>query len=118
MTPFAIALILYMNAIRTQPLHADATLMANAQNRAEFLCAGRQFSHQYWQYFFTGVPYKWAGENLAQGFYGIEGTVDPRSVEHAWEFSPEHLANLENEHFSKIGVGEACGITVALFVGD
>ena len=68
---FVAALVMLMNAARADvhvpPFREDPILSDRAQQRAEFLCANRQFSHDGWQAAFRGSPYGWSGENLAMG---------------------------------------------------
>jgi uncharacterized protein YkwD len=112
---FVAALVLLMNASRAD-VHApslaeDPTLSGRAQQRAEFLCANHQFSHDGYQAAFRGSPYGWTGENLAMG------NQEPRAVHGQLMNSPGHRANILKREYRAVGVGHACSITVELFGG-
>jgi uncharacterized protein YkwD len=112
---FVAALVMLINAARVDAavpaLVADPTLSARAQQRAETLCANRQFSHDGYEAAFRGSPYNRIGENLAMGLQ------DPRAVHRQLMNSPGHRANLLRREFRAIGIGHACTITVELFGG-
>jgi uncharacterized protein YkwD len=112
---FVAALVMLMNAARADvhvpPFREDPILSDRAQQRAEFLCANRQFSHDGWQAAFRGSPYGWSGENLAMGHQ------EPRAVHGQLMGSPGHRANILKPQFRAVGVGHACSITVELFGG-
>ena len=112
---FVAALVLLLNAARADvPLpafHEDPILSGRAQQRAEFLCANHQFSHDGYQAAFRGSPYGWTGENLALGHQ------EPRAVHGQLMSSPGHRANILKREFRAVGIGHACTITVELFGG-
>ena len=57
-----------------------------------------------WQFITqTGYVYKYAGENLAKGFY------DEKSVVSAWMASPGHKANILSDKFSQTGIATVKG---------
>jgi uncharacterized protein YkwD len=115
MSSFAAALLMLINAARADlqvpPFREDPVLSARAQQRAETLCANRQFSHDGWQAAFRGAPYGWSGENLAMGHQ------EPRAVHAQLMNSPGHRANILKREFRAVGIGHACSITVELFGG-
>ena len=112
---FVAALVLLLNAARADvhlpAFHEDPILSGRAQQRAEFLCANHQFSHDRWQAAFRGSPYGWTGENLAMGHQ------EPRAVHGQLMSSPGHRANILKREFRAVGIGHACNITVELFGG-
>ena len=112
---FALALLMLINASRADvqlpAFREDPALSARAQERAELLCARRQFSHDGWQAAFRGSPYGRTGENLAMGHQ------EPRAVHGQLMNSPGHRANLLKRGFDAVGIGHACTITVELFGG-
>lgn len=111
----AIALLLYTNALRQQPLIENDILHTRAQARAEQLCAEGQWSHAGFTDSFRGLNYRYAGENLAKGYLGAQGKPDPAAVAMAWSTSAVHYRNLTNTHYAYMGLGQACDITVQLF---
>src|SRR5690349_12410854 len=112
---FVTALLMLLNASRADAavpaFREDPTLSARAQQRAEAMCANRQFSHDGYQAAFRGSPYGWTGENLAMGHQ------DPRAVHGQLMNSPGHRANILKREFRVVGIGHACSITVELFGG-
>ncbi len=114
-TSFVASLVMLLNAARADmhvpPFHEDPILSGRAQQRAEFLCANHQFSHDGWETAFRGSPYGWTGENLALGYQ------EPRAVHGQLMNSPGHRANILKREFRAVGVGHACNITVELFGG-
>jgi uncharacterized protein YkwD len=113
--PFVAALLMLINASRADAavpaFREDPSLSARAQERAETMCANRQFSHDGYQAAFRGSPYNRMGENLAMG------NQDPRAVHGQLMNSPGHRANLLKRDFRAVGIGHACNITVELFGG-
>jgi uncharacterized protein YkwD len=115
MNPFVAALVMLINAARADAavpaFREDPTLSTRAQQRAELLCANRQFSHDGWQAAFRGSPYSRMGENLAMGHQ------EPRAVHAQLMNSSGHRANILKRDFRAVGIGHACSITVELFGG-
>lgn len=81
-----------------------------AQLKAEDMVRNQYFEHVSpngitpWFWFAkTGYDYKYAGENLAIGFY------DSAEVYNAWLNSPSHKANLLNPNYKEIGTGIITG---------
>ena len=111
----AMALVLLMNAARADvqvpAFHEDPALSARAQERAETMCANRQFSHDGYQSAFYGLRYNWTGENLAMGH------KDPKAIHAQLMNSTGHRANILKREFDAVGIGHACSITVELFGG-
>ena len=112
---FVAALVMLINASRADasvaPFREDPTLSARAQERAETMCARRQFSHDGYQAAFRGSPYRAMGENLAMGHQ------EPRAVHAQLMNSSGHRANILKPQFRAVGIGHACSITVELFGG-
>ncbi len=106
-----IAFTLLINSARAVPLALDTDLSHRAQIRAEYLCAHNQWSHEGERKSFEGLNWKYGGENLARGF------ADASSTEAAWMKSPGHRANILKPQYTRVGIGQSCGITVALFEG-
>ena len=110
-------LIALMNVSRSAahvgPLMEDPALQARAQARADKMCAAGAFSHDGYQAAFTGLRYRWFGENLAKGHR------DPNAVHSQLMNSPGHRDNILRPDFDAVGVGSstACNITVELFGG-
>lgn len=92
--------------------------------KAQDMLRNQYFAHQSpagvtpWYWFKTlGYNYKYAGENLAIGFF------DSQEVYQAWLDSPTHKANLLNPNYKEIGVavlngnfeGKSTTIVVQLF---
>lgn len=86
------------------PLALDGKL-----SQAAFLKAKDMLAHQYWahtapngatpwQWFSeAGYNYSYAGENLAKNFHSAD------AVTAAWIASPEHEANIVDEHYTQVG---------------
>ena len=112
---FVAALLMLLNASRADvqlpAFREDPTLSGRAQQRAETMCANRQFSHDGYQAAFRGSPYNRMGENLAMGHQ------EPRAVHSQLMNSPGHRANILKRDFRAVGIGHACTITVELFGG-
>lgn len=112
---FVAAMLMLINAARADAavpaFREDPVLSTCAQERAETLCANRQFSHDGYQAAFRGSPYRSMGENLAMG------NQDPCAAHRQLMNSPGHRANLLKRDFRAVGVGHACSITVELFGG-
>lgn len=82
-----------------------------AQLKAENMVQNQYFSHTSpqgltpWHWFLqAGYNYKYAGENLAVGFY------DSEEVYNAWLNSPSHRANLLNPNYKEVGTAILKGI--------
>lgn len=106
-----IIMLALMNAARPDtPLEAAADLNERAQRRAETFC-GRSLSHDGWQGYFEGTPYRVMGENLAKGHESAEAAFK------ALMTSPNHRANILNKDYTRVGIGEACGVIVQFFGG-
>jgi uncharacterized protein YkwD len=114
-TSFVTALVMLLNASRADVsvprLAEDPTLSDRAQQRAETMCARRQFSHDGYESAFRGSPYRSMGENLAMGHQ------EPRAVHAQLMNSSGHRANILKPNFRAVGIGHACNITVELFGG-
>ncbi len=105
-----------LNAERTQaglsPLALDPALVAAARFRSTDLATNNYFSHTAldgttvfdlldgW-----GVPYGWAGENLARNNYPTAEVVSVALRE--LMASPAHRANILSANYTRIGVGHA-----------
>jgi len=91
-------------------LAESAKLNQAAQLKAENMVANNYFNHTSpsgispW-YWFTkvGYNYKYAGENLAIGFF------DSQEVYQAWLNSPEHRANIVNPNYTEVGTAVLSG---------
>ncbi|MCX6724421.1 MAG: CAP domain-containing protein [Candidatus Staskawiczbacteria bacterium] len=75
-----------------------------AQAKAENMVSNNYFSHTSpsgvtpWSWFLkAGYNYKYAGENLAVGFF------DSKEVYDAWLNSPSHKANIVNPNYTEVG---------------
>lgn len=106
-----IAFVVLANASRVTPIAPDLELSQRAQARAELLCARGQWSHDGWLDSFWDRGERPAGENLAKDF------DSPAEIQKAWLNSPTHKANVVDPRFSKMGIGQSCDITVALYEG-
>jgi len=102
------ALVSFINQARQssglQPLIENQKLDQAAQLKAEDMVQKQYFSHTSpqgispWYWFKTiGYNYKYAGENLAIGFF------DSKEVYNAWVNSPSHKANLFNSNYKEVG---------------
>lgn len=88
-----------VNTVRQTPLKESLALNNIAQAKAEDMCKKDYWGHGDWLKFYKGYEYKYAGENLAEGF------SEPEAVK-AWVKSPEHYKNMVDKNFQFIGVGE------------
>jgi uncharacterized protein YkwD len=109
MIELLIGFTLLINAERPVDLQPDIVLTIRAEERAQFLCESGQWSHDGWQESFTGLPVSIYGENLARNFGSRE------TAHQALMQSPTHKANILHPYYTKVGVGEECGIYVFLF---
>mgnify|MGYP001563259791 CR=1 FL=1 len=102
------ALVSFVNQARQssglQPLVENQKLDHAAQLKAEDMVQKQYFSHTSpqgvspWYWFLNiGYNYKYAGENLAIGFF------DSKEVYDAWLNSPSHKANLLNSNYKEVG---------------
>ena len=87
-----------------QPLAENQKLDQVAQMKAQNMVQDNYFNHTSpsgvtpWFWFLqAGYKYKYAGENLAIGFY------DSEEVYQAWLNSPEHKANIVNPNYTEVG---------------
>ncbi len=87
-----------------QPLSGNEKLNQAAQLKAEHMVQEQYFNHTSpsgvtpWFWFLkTGYSYKYAGENLAVGFFESE------EVFNAWLNSPSHKANIVNPKYTEVG---------------
>ena len=87
-----------------QPLVENPKLDEAAQLKAENMVTNNYFAHTSpagltpWHWFSAvGYNYKYAGENLAVGFF------DSQEVYNAWLNSPEHKANILNPNYKEFG---------------
>jgi uncharacterized protein YkwD len=107
-----------INAIRTKaglpPLRPDAALVNVARERSNDMAHTGHFGHDKiggCPNEFTcvldrqGVPYSYAGENIAWNNWSWNETAD-RAVT-AWKNSPPHLENIMNCHYTHFGTGVA-----------
>ena len=93
-------------------LAVDANLVTIARIRSSDMAVRGYFSHTSpeGQSAFTlldewGVPYSWAGENLARNNYPLEETVAVAVRD--LMASPPHRANILNPNYTRVGVGYA-----------
>ena len=97
-------------AVGLQPLTENAQLDQAARLKAENMVRNQYFDHTsptgvtawYW-FSLAGYNYKYAGENLAIGFY------DSQEVYNAWLNSPEHKANMLNPNYKEVGTAVLSG---------
>lgn len=87
-----------------QPLKENQKLNQAAEMKAEDMAQKEYFSHTSpqglnpWYWFLqTGYSYKYAGENLAIGFYDSKEAFD------AWINSSSHRANILNQNYKEVG---------------
>ena len=87
-----------------QPLTENQKLDEAAQLKAQNMVQDNYFNHTSptgvtpWFWFLqAGYKYKYAGENLAIGFY------DSQEVYNAWLNSPTHKANIVNPNYTEVG---------------
>jgi len=92
------------------PLSNNAKLEYAAQMKAQNMIENQYFSHTSpsgitpWHWFSqAGYKYKYAGENLAIGFYESE------EVYNAWLNSPSHRDNILNPNYTEIGIAVLTG---------
>lgn len=97
-------------AVGLPALAVDANLVAIARLRSSDMAARGYFSHTSpdGQTAFTlldqsGIPYSWAGENLARNNYPPAETVTVAVRD--LMASPSHRANILNSHYTRVGVG-------------
>jgi uncharacterized protein YkwD len=116
LTPLEAELIGRLNAERTAAglpaLVVDGNLVAIARIRSSDMAARGYFSHTSpdGQSAFTlldqwGIPYSWAGENLARNNYPI-GETTAIATEDLMA-SPPHRANMLSPNYTRVGVGYA-----------
>jgi len=93
-----------------KPLSENAKLNQAAQLKAENMVQDQYFNHTSpsgvspWFWFSqAGYKYKYAGENLAIGFY------DSQEVYNAWLNSPSHKANIINPNYTDVGTAVLSG---------
>jgi len=93
-----------------QPLTENSKLDEAAQLKAENMVQDNYFAHTSpqglspWYWFLqAGYNYKYAGENLAIGFF------DSQEVYQAWLNSPEHKANILNPNYKEFGTAVVNG---------
>ena len=107
-----------INAIRAEhgmpPLTPDAGLLTVARIRSRDMAANSYFSHNppdgcnyACLMDANGVPYSWAGENIAWNTYDWDGTG--ANAVQLWKNSPPHMANILNCHFERFATGVAKG---------
>lgn len=96
----------YRQSLALPPLEENPQLKQAALLKAKDILEKEYFSHYSpegvspWHWFrIAGYKYKFAGENLAIGFF------DSEQVHQAWLASPNHRANLLNPNFQEIGIG-------------
>lgn len=92
------------------PLADNSVLDLAAQLKAEDMVKNQYFAHTSpagitpWVWFTkAGYNYKFAGENLAIGFF------DSQEVYNAWMNSPDHKANLMNPNYKEVGTAVLSG---------
>ena len=92
-------------------LKANPVLVAAAQAKANDMAEKSYFAHvspegvDPWHWFKqAGYSFQYAGENLAVDF------SDSGDVNTAWMNSPEHRANLLDQHYTEIGIATAQGM--------
>ena len=116
LTPLEADFVRRLNAERAAAglpaLAADGSLVAIGRIRSSDMVARGYFSHTSpeGQSAFTlldewGVPYSWAGENLARNNYPLEETVAVAVRD--LMASPPHRANILNPNYTRVGVGYA-----------
>ena len=93
-----------------KPLAENQKLNQAAQLKAENMVQNQYFNHTSptgvtpWFWFLkAGYNYKYAGENLAIGFY------DSKEVFNAWLNSPSHKANIVNRNYTEVGTAVLSG---------
>ena len=107
-----------INAIRAEhgmaPLTPDPGLLVVARIRANDMAAKRYFSHNppdgcnyACLLDANGVPYSWAGENIAWNTADWSQTAT--MAVQLWRNSPPHMENILNCHFERFATGVAKG---------
>ena len=93
-------------------LAVDANLVSIARIRSSDMATRGYFSHTSpdGQSAFSlldqwGIPYSWAGENLARNNYPLEESV--AVAVHDLMASPPHRDNILNPNYTRVGVGYA-----------
>ena len=93
-----------------KPLAESTKLDQAAQLKAQNMVQNNYFAHNSpngvtpWFWFIkVGYNYKYAGENLAIGFF------DSKEVYQAWLNSPEHKANIVNPNYTEVGTAVLSG---------
>ena len=91
-------------------LTMSKVLNTSAINKAQAMLASNCWSHYCpegqspWEFFDNAnYKYKYAGENLAEGFYNVQVLMD------TWMNSPTHKENILNPNFNEIGFGIVSG---------
>lgn len=97
-------------SIGLKPLSENKKLNQAAQLKAENMVQNNYFDHTSpsgvspWFWFLkAGYGYKYAGENLAIGFYESQEVYD------AWLNSPSHKANIVNPNYTEVGTAVMSG---------
>jgi uncharacterized protein YkwD len=98
------------------PLQLDGALVSVARERSNDMARQGYFSHTSpsGETAFSlldryGIPYAWAGENLARNNYPDEESVAVAMRD--WMASDGHRENMLNVHYTSIGVGSAVDAT-------
>jgi hypothetical protein len=93
-----------------EPLSENQKLDQAAELKAENMVQNQYFNHTSpsgvtpWFWFLkAGYNYKYAGENLAIGFY------DSKEVYDAWLNSPSHKTNITNPNYTEVGTAVLSG---------
>ena len=97
-------------SVGLQPLAENSQLDRAAQLKAQNMVQDNYFDHTSpsgispWYWFSqAGYNYKYAGENLAIGFF------DSQEVYDAWLNSPSHKANILNPNYTEVGTAVLSG---------
>ncbi len=105
-----------------EPLVFNDYLLKSSNDKALDMAKKSYFSHisptdgKKWSDFIkdSGYTYSEAGENLANGFFDVEGMVE------AWMDSPSHKENILNKNVSETGIaissGELEGVSTVFVV--
>ncbi|WP_238162698.1 CAP domain-containing protein [Cohnella sp. AR92] len=100
------------------PLRANARLGEMAMTKAQDMVFRNYFSHNSPNYGMPydmmrmfGIPYRSAGENIAQGQASAAEAMSQ------WMASPDHRANILSPHFTQIGIGYYNSVWVEEFIG-
>jgi len=98
------------------PLRWDSTLAKVATGHSKDMASHDYFSHYsrsgnspFERMKKAGYRYRWAGENIAAGFY------NPKSVVKAWLNSPGHCKIIMSRRYHELGVGFATGGTYGTY---